>query len=147
MRIGELAKRSGVPPRTIRYYESIDLLAAPPRSDGGYRLYDDAALLRLDFIRKAQGLGLSLAEAREIARLRDGGAEPCAHMLTLLDRQIERVDHARDRLDSFMGELRRIKREAKGRAGARGAVCRIVDHARVIGIGELGPLLRPTSRR
>ncbi len=147
MRIGELARRSGVPAKTIRYYESRELLSPPARSAAGYRLYDDASLDRLRFVRKAQQLGLSLAEVREIAQLRDGGSEPCAHVVRLLDAQIERVDRARTQLDGFARQLRDLRASASQRSNARAAVCRIIEHATLGDRRELAPLLRGRRTR
>lgn len=68
MQIGELAKAAEVPAKTIRYYEDIGLLPHPPRTEGGYRRYGPEAADRLRFIRKAQALGLTLSEIRELGR-------------------------------------------------------------------------------
>jgi len=57
MRIGELARRTGVRVETIRWYEKAGLIDAPPRSEGNYRDYDAAALARLSFIRRGRDLG------------------------------------------------------------------------------------------
>src|SRR5690606_16567547 len=73
MRIGELAERLGVNPKTIRYYESIGLLSPPERTPAGYRIYGEDALERLTFIKTAQRLGITLDETREILALRDRG--------------------------------------------------------------------------
>ena len=59
-RIGELAEQSGMTPDTLRYYERRGLLVKPPRSPGGFRLYPPDTLDRLQFIRHAQGVGLTL---------------------------------------------------------------------------------------
>jgi DNA-binding transcriptional MerR regulator len=84
MLIGEVARRSGVQPKTLRYYEDIGLLR-PERTPSGYRDYDDRVFDRLTFIRSAQALGLSLAEIRRIVTLRDNGEAPCAHVAELLE--------------------------------------------------------------
>jgi DNA-binding transcriptional MerR regulator len=84
MRIGELASRSGVSTKTIRYYEGIGLFLPPRRSASGYRDYDEPALDRLAFVRAAQAVGLSLGEIRDILALRDSGNTPCGHVLDLL---------------------------------------------------------------
>jgi MerR family transcriptional regulator, mercuric resistance operon regulatory protein len=69
VRIGDLAQRTGCNIETIRYYERIGLLAAPPRSVGGYRLYGAADLQRVTFIRRARGLGFSVKEVRALLAL------------------------------------------------------------------------------
>lgn len=71
--IGALAERSGVHIETIRYYERIGLLAAPPRTGGGHRVYDAAGLKRLTFIRRCRELGFALDEIRNLLGMVDGG--------------------------------------------------------------------------
>ena len=68
-RIGELARWAGINPRTLRYYERIGLLAPSGRTDAGYRLYTEQDARRLAFIRRAQALGLSLAEISRVLRV------------------------------------------------------------------------------
>jgi MerR family copper efflux transcriptional regulator len=104
MRIGDLASRSGVSTKTIRYYESIDLLPAPERLPSGYRDYDESALDALAFVRAAQAVGLSLGEIRGIVALRDEGQAPCGYVVDLLrSRSAE--------LDQRIAELRALRRE------------------------------------
>ena len=67
--IGRLASTSGVPATTLRYYEREGLLAATDRSRSGYRLYDEAAVGRLSFIRSAQAVGFTLNDIRELLQL------------------------------------------------------------------------------
>lgn len=105
MRIGDLATQTGVTTKTIRYYESIGLLPAPPRTDAGYRDYNHQATERLRFIRDAQATGLSLNEIQSILELKDSGQGTCDHTkslllghLTELDRQIERLAATRTTL-------------------------------------------------
>jgi len=69
MRIGELAERAGISTKAIRYYEQIGILAPPERTRSGYRADDQTALGRLEFVRVAQALGLTLGEIRQTARL------------------------------------------------------------------------------
>lgn len=67
--IGELARRSGTTTKTIRYYESIGLLQPAKRGDNSYRYYGEGQVQQLRFIRRAQGLGLTLAEIGELMEL------------------------------------------------------------------------------
>jgi MerR family mercuric resistance operon transcriptional regulator len=71
--IGELSRQSGVNIETIRYYEKIRLLPAPPRTEGGHRLYPDDHLKRLTFIRRSRELGFTLDEIRNLLALVKGG--------------------------------------------------------------------------
>lgn len=81
MRIGELARRSGLATTALRYYDKAGLLPASTRTASGYRAYDPDVLPRLAFIRSAQAVGLSLREIREVIGIRDLGTAPCAHVL------------------------------------------------------------------
>lgn len=73
MRIAEVARRSGFPAATLRYYEEIDLLPASPRNTSGYRTYDESILSRLAFIGRAKALGCSLEEIADLVPQWDGG--------------------------------------------------------------------------
>lgn len=71
-RISEVAQRSGFSPATLRYYEAVGVVPPPERSEAGYRVYDDRALARLTFVRRAKQLGLSLEAAADLTELWDG---------------------------------------------------------------------------
>lgn len=71
--IGELSRRTGVNVETLRYYERIGLLAPPPRTAGGHRLYPARQLKRLTFIRRSRELGFSLDDIRNLLGLVEGG--------------------------------------------------------------------------
>lgn len=105
MRIGQLADRSGLTAKTIRYYESIGLLTEPRRTAGGYREYADDAIERLRFIRDAQASGLALCEVQSILELKDAGARSCDHTIELLERHIADIDEHIVRLRAARAEL------------------------------------------
>lgn len=107
MKIGELAARSGLPIKTLRFYEDRGLLPAVGRSPGGYRLFCESSLQRLAFIRRLKALGLSLEEVAECLAAHDAGRLPCSDVHRLLEQQISRVDRR-------MEELRLLRRELKG---------------------------------
>ena len=92
MRIGELAAVTGTTAKTLRFYESAGLIPPPHRSPNGYREYSDDMVSRLDFVRRGQSAGLSLAQIAEILHLRDEGRSPCAHVETLLAERLKELD-------------------------------------------------------
>lgn len=95
VRIGEIATRSGVSAKTIRYYEDIGLLQPPPRTASGYRDYEPTTVDRLAFVRAAQAVGLTLGEIRGIVALRDDGETPCNHVLALLRDRAAELDRGK----------------------------------------------------
>ena len=112
MRIGELAERVGVTTKTIRYYESIGLVAPPDRTASGYRSYGRDSLDRLVFIRDAQATGLTLAEIHSVLELKDKGERSCEHTRALLHRHIDEIDVQLARLAETREELVRLARHA-----------------------------------
>lgn len=105
MRIGELAHRLGVNPKTIRYYEDIGLLPDPPRTGANYRVYGEEDLERLRFIKSAQRLGLALDEIREILAFRERGEPPCGFVRDVLRREVASVDARIAELRGLRSEL------------------------------------------
>jgi MerR family mercuric resistance operon transcriptional regulator len=91
MLIGEVAKKTGLGLATIRYYEKRGLLVPPERRPGGYREYSETHLDALRFIGQAQGLGLSLAEIRELLDLRARPVEACRPVRDLLAEKLRQV--------------------------------------------------------
>ncbi len=112
MLISELAKRSGVPAKTIRYYEELGILPRPRRTVSGYRDYDDPAVDRLRFVRAAQAAGLTLAEIRNVVALRDDGIPPCSHVIALLDDKAEAVAQQMASLRSLQADLKQLRDHA-----------------------------------
>ena len=85
---GSLAKRSNVNAETIRYYEKITLLPEPERSEGGHRIYKDADLRRLCFIKRCREIGFSLEEIRELLSLVDGQLVSCERVKHIADNHL-----------------------------------------------------------
>ncbi len=133
MRIGELARRSGLAPTALRYYEQLGLLPAPDRTDSGYRTYADDALDRLSFIRGAQAVGLTLAEVRQVIGVRDAGEAPCRVVSDLIERR-----HAE--VQAKFAELRRLERDlAALRARAAKLLPRDCDPSGICHVIPSGP--------
>src|ERR687886_1110924 len=88
-RVGEIAERLGVSPRTIKYYEEIGLIEPEGRSQGGFRLYGEREVERLERILRMKGMGYSLAAIRELLAVRDAAQE--ADKATVLRTAAERL--------------------------------------------------------
>ena len=104
--IGALAKQAGMPIKTIRYYEDVRLLPKATRTAAGYRLYSPDAVDRLQFIKKAQNLGLQLEEIKEVLELADRGRCPCGHVQELLKKRLAELQRK-------IADLRLIERRVK----------------------------------
>lgn len=113
MKIGALASEVDVSTKTIRYYESIGLLAEPARTPTGYREYDAEAVERLRFVRDAQATGLSLAEIASVLELKDAGSTSCAHTRALLERHVNDLDFQIQRLQQARAELVHLAERAR----------------------------------
>src|SRR2546425_13377783 len=150
--IGDVAERAGLTAPTIRYYESIGLLAAAPRSSTGYRRYTVTTVEELRFIKKAQTLGFSLEEIGEILKLSRAGDTPCSHVLDLSRRHLRAVEERIQQLtrfrDQLAGEL--AKWDGKREPTCRG-LCQIIVNADEgepdAGEGELHVVRRTGQRK
>ena len=88
LKTGELAKRAGVNVETLRFYERKGLLPEPPRRESGYREYPEESVTRIRFIKRAQELGFSLDEIRELLALRVKPDTPCAEIKNRAEKKI-----------------------------------------------------------
>lgn len=103
MTIGQAAQRSGVPPKTIRYYESVGLVRPAARGENKYRAYGDKEVEVLRFINRARGLGFSLDEVERLLALYGDHNRP--------SREVKRLAlHHIDDLDRKIAELKTIKK-------------------------------------
>jgi MerR family transcriptional regulator, mercuric resistance operon regulatory protein len=103
--IGELASKAGVKPDTVRFYEKGKLLPPPTRTATGYRVYDEAALRQLRFIRQAQALGFSLQQIRRILQLRGAGPATCRCVLSIAETTLSETKAKLDELQRFHDAL------------------------------------------
>jgi Cd(II)/Pb(II)-responsive transcriptional regulator len=109
LKIGELSKLTGTPVETVRYYEREGLLLATMRSQGNYRLYADADVERLQFIRHCRSLDMTLDEIRSLLRFRDTPGENCIEVNALLDEHIGHVASRIKELNLLGQKLRRLR--------------------------------------
>lgn len=109
--IGSVAKESGIPIKTIRYYEELGLLKTTGRTEGGYRLFSADVFSRLNFIKRAQNLGMSLSEIREFLDIHDRGDLPCDQVQEKLRDKLVDIDRQIQQLQILKQELKRLLAE------------------------------------
>ncbi|OGB31075.1 MAG: Cd(II)/Pb(II)-responsive transcriptional regulator [Burkholderiales bacterium RIFCSPLOWO2_12_FULL_61_40] len=107
MKIGELARITGTPIETIRYYERSGVLPEAPRTEGNYRVYTDAHAERLSFARHCRSLDMTLAEIRMLLQFKDAPQTHCGAVNALLDQHIGQVAQR-------IRELRQLEKQLKG---------------------------------
>jgi len=130
--IGAAARRSGITVKMIRYYESIGLIAPAGRTAGNYRTYDQHDINRLEFIKRARGLGFSLDEIRQLLALWDDGSRASAEVKALVTRHIAELDA---RLAALKGMRRTLAHLAERCDGDERPDCPIIDD--LAGIDDL----------
>ena len=107
--IGHVAKLSGVPADTIRFYERKGLIQAPPRNPSGYRVYHAGAIEQIRFIRESRGLQFSLDEISELMSLLFVQKKNCTGVQQLLESKIEHINTEIDKLVTAKQRLKRIR--------------------------------------
>jgi DNA-binding transcriptional MerR regulator len=109
LKIGEVSAATGLPVKTIRYYEEIGLLKPTvKRSRSGYRLVTLNVLNRLAFIKRSQALGLSLSEVQSILEVHDQGQLPCGEVKQHLEAKVDEINRQILALQTLRSELQGI---------------------------------------
>ncbi len=114
MNIGQAAELSGVTPKTIRYYESISLIAPAPRTVGGYRNYGDQDVAFLRFIHRARGLGFSVADVNGLLELYHDKERASADVKALAGRHVEAIDRKIAELQAIRATLGHLMDKCHG---------------------------------
>ena len=130
MKIGELAKLTDAQVETIRYYEREALLPPPARSEGNYRLYTQAHVERLTFIRNCRGLDMTLEEIRSLLNLRDSPQDQCESVNALIDEHIQHVNTRIASLQALQTQLLDLRERCSEGAPDH---CGILDRLEVSG--------------
>lgn len=124
MKIGQLAALAGSNPETIRYYERIEILPAPSRTDGNYRDYGPAHVARLSFIRHGRALGFELPDIRALLELADKPNQDCQAVDAITSQHLAVVETKITQLEALRGELKRMLHQCRG---GQVADCRIIE--------------------
>lgn len=122
--IGKVSEASGVKVPTIRYYEQIGLLPAPPRTDGGRRTYDSADTERLTFIRHSRELGFDIDEIKTLLELQDSPAQSCEQADGIAKAHLVEV---RKKIASLTALQYELERMVEGCSHGRVETCRVIE--------------------
>lgn len=114
MNIGQAARRSGFSSKTIRYYESIGLIAPARRTEAGYRVYGETDIETLRFVQRARALGFSVAEVGNLLTLWHDKERESAQVKQLAQDHVRRIDAKIDELQSMRGTLTHLIERCQG---------------------------------
>lgn len=102
---GQLAQRAQINLETVRFYEQEGLLAPPSRTVAGYRKFEEVAVDRLAFVKRAKALGFSLGEIRELLAIQDGHADACVEVRDLVQNKLAIVRDKKAELEKLETQL------------------------------------------
>lgn len=129
--IGQLAEAAEVPTTTVRYYERRRLITPDGRSDSNYRVYGEASLGRLRFIRAAQQVGFTLSDIETLLNLQDEAHAPTSEVQTLISQRLEEVGQQIAHLQVVQEALERWHNRC--RCGADSGHCEVIEGLRATG--------------
>jgi DNA-binding transcriptional MerR regulator len=124
--IGKVARRVGVRPSAIRYYERQGMLRPAVRGSNGYRFYGDHAINLLLFVKRAQSLGITLKEIKPLLHLASQGRQPCSRVKELARTHIRQIDDKLGELQTLRNELSGLLRYKFSRP-RRNEVCPMIE--------------------
>lgn len=127
LKIGEIARESGVGVEALRFYESRGLIEPATRTESGYRLYDADVFRRLNFIKKAQSIGFTLDEIAQIIADSAHGHSPCADVRRLAAEKLAALEERIRQLQRYRRELRETVDAWDLQGEAKGEVCGLIE--------------------
>ena len=131
LKIGEVAKASGIGIETLRFYEKSGLLDSPSRTESGYRIYSADVLDRLDFIKRAQVLGFSLDEIKRIIADKHAGQSPCAEVREIVRQRLAELDSRMSEMKRYRKELASALAEWDEKGDVPGHVCGLIEGSHI----------------
>ncbi|MTJ13529.1 heavy metal-responsive transcriptional regulator [Anabaena sp. UHCC 0187] len=105
LQVGEICRKLGLNPQTLYFYERIELIPPPKRTESGYRLFSEKDVERLAFISRAKALGLSLDEIKDILKLKEGQSLTCQAMHERLLKKLREIEDNIRQLQGLRDEL------------------------------------------
>jgi DNA-binding transcriptional MerR regulator len=131
LKVGSVAKAAGAGVQTLHYYERLGLLQKPARSAANYRLYSPDAIRRVRFIKKAQAIGVTLEETKQVLHMKDHGRAPCRKVVELGEKHLQELDARLTRLRAFRRALAQAlnewRRENVSERQCAGEFCDLIE--------------------
>ncbi len=127
MKIGEVSKLSGIGIEALRFYERSGLLGRPMRTASGYRVYDGGVLDRLEFIKRAQTLGFTLDEIKQIIAEKQAGKSPCAEVREIVRLRLHELDERMAQMRRYRKELGAALEEWDKAGIIEGEICGLIE--------------------
>ena len=134
--IGKVARRVGIRPSAIRYYERQRILQPTVRGANGYRSYDEDAVSSLNFVRRAQALGITLKEIKKLLELSRRGQRPCAEVKELARQHLSDLDLKIRELKLLRQQLQLLLRRTS-RQSWRNGICPLIEQVKARGANSL----------
>lgn len=125
--IGEAAKQSGVSAKMLRHYEQIGLIAPASRSDSGYRLYSQASIATLAFIRHARDLGFSTTQISDLLHLRNDPQRASREVKSVAETHLQELHAQQQRLTQMIAMLQAMISQCPGDNDPDCAILKTID--------------------
>lgn len=136
LKIGDVARLSGIGVEALRFYERSGLLPRPGRTASGYRLYRSSVLERLAFIKQSQALGFSLDEIKRIIHDAEAGHSPCDEVREIVRRRLDELDQRLRELRRYRKELAKTLNDWDEVGRAPGHICGLIEHSHLEPVGK-----------
>ncbi len=127
LKIGEVSRLSGIGIEALRFYEKSGLLDRPGRTYSGYRLYDESVLERLAFVKKAQVLGFTLDEIKQLISHKRAGENPCAEVREIVKVRLAELNERIEQMIQYRDELTSALNDWEKTGEADGHVCGLIE--------------------
>jgi len=114
MNVGQAAQQAGLPVKTVRYYADIGLVEPQGRSDAGYRIYSEAEVSKLAFIRRARAFDFSVKDCRELLGLYQDKSRSSRDVKAMALTRLKQIDDKLAELHKLRDELARVAKECRG---------------------------------
>jgi MerR family copper efflux transcriptional regulator len=127
LKIGEVSKLSGVGIEALRFYEKSGILDRPGRTYSGYRLYNEDVFERIAFIKKAQVLGFTLDEIKQLIAHKHAGESPCAEVRDVVKKRLDELNKKIEEMLQYRSDLRAVLKEWAKEGEVKGHVCGLIE--------------------